>query len=66
MLGTVTRLRRYPVKSMLGEDVPHSAVGAAGLTHDPMGDSGPEPCVGVYATVVHPGHISKGDPVSFI
>lgn len=34
MLGTVTRLRRYPVKSMLGEDVPHSDVGAAGLTHD--------------------------------
>jgi MOSC domain-containing protein len=34
MLGTVTRLRRYPVKSMLGEEVPHSDVGAAGLTHD--------------------------------
>ena len=34
MLGTVTRLRRYPVKSMLGEDVPHSDVDAAGLTHD--------------------------------
>jgi MOSC domain-containing protein len=34
MLGTVTRLRRYPVKSMLGEDVPYSAVDAAGLTHD--------------------------------
>ena len=34
MLGTVTRLRRYPVKSMLGEDAPRSAVDAAGLTHD--------------------------------
>lgn len=34
MLGTIARLRRYPVKSMLGEDVPHSDVGAAGLTHD--------------------------------
>lgn len=34
MLGTVARLRRYPVKSMLGEDVPHSDVAAAGLTHD--------------------------------
>lgn len=34
MLGTVTRLRRYPVKSMLGEDVPHSDVDAAGLAHD--------------------------------
>jgi len=28
------RLRRYPVKSMLGEDVSHSDVDAAGLTHD--------------------------------
>lgn len=34
MLGTVARLRRYPVKSMLGEDVPHSDVDAAGLAHD--------------------------------
>lgn len=34
MLGTVARLRRYPVKSMLGEDVPHSDVDAAGLTRD--------------------------------
>ena len=32
----------------------------------PMGDSSPEPCAGVYATIVHPGHISKGDPVRFI
>jgi uncharacterized protein len=34
MLGTVTRMRRYPVKSMLGEDVSHSDVDAAGLTDD--------------------------------
>jgi len=34
MLGTVAQLRRYPVKSMLGEDVSHSDVDAAGLTHD--------------------------------
>ncbi|HEX4088630.1 MAG TPA: MOSC N-terminal beta barrel domain-containing protein [Trebonia sp.] len=34
MLGTVTRLRRYPVKSMLGEDVPASDVTDRGLTHD--------------------------------
>jgi uncharacterized protein len=31
----------------------------------PMGDSRPEPCAGVYATVVHPGHVGEGDPVSF-
>src|ERR1700685_4704520 len=34
MLGTVTMLRRYPVKSMLGEDVPASHVTGKGLAHD--------------------------------
>ena len=34
MLGTVTMLRRYPVKSMLGEDVPASDVTGKGLAHD--------------------------------
>jgi len=30
----------------------------------PVGDSHPEPCAGVYATVVNPGHVGEGDPVS--
>ena len=34
MLGTVARLRRYPVKSMLGEDVDASAVSRHGLAGD--------------------------------
>jgi uncharacterized protein len=34
MLGTVARLRRYPVKSVLGEDVGASAVGRHGLAGD--------------------------------
>jgi uncharacterized protein len=34
MLGTVARLRRYPVKSMLGEDVQGSDVTLAGLARD--------------------------------
>ena len=34
MLGTVTMLRRYPVKSMLGENVPASDVTDRGLAHD--------------------------------
>lgn len=34
MTGTVTRLRRYPVKSMLGEDLATSGVTAAGLAGD--------------------------------
>ena len=35
MLGTVTLLRRYPVKSMLGEDIgPHAEVTPAGLAGD--------------------------------
>jgi uncharacterized protein len=34
MLGTVTRLRRYPVKSMLGEDVDAADVDFAGLAGD--------------------------------
>jgi uncharacterized protein len=34
MLGTVARLRRYPVKSMLGEDVQGSDVTVAGLARD--------------------------------
>jgi uncharacterized protein len=34
MLGTVARLRRYPVKSMLGEDVDASEVAFTGLAGD--------------------------------
>ena len=34
MLGTVTTLRRYPVKSMLGEDLDVSDVGRDGLARD--------------------------------
>jgi MOSC domain-containing protein len=34
MLGTVARLRRYPVKSMLGEDVAASTVSRHGLAGD--------------------------------
>jgi uncharacterized protein len=34
MVGTVMMLRRYPVKSMLGEDVTASHVTASGLAHD--------------------------------
>lgn len=34
MLGTVTTLRRYPVKSMLGEDVTAAEVTSAGLAGD--------------------------------
>jgi uncharacterized protein YcbX len=34
MLGTVTRLRRYPVKSMLGEDLEAGEVSLAGLAGD--------------------------------
>jgi len=34
MLGTVARLRRYPVKSMLGEDVAAGDVTFRGLDHD--------------------------------
>ena len=34
MLGTVARLRRYPVKSMLGEDVNASMVTGHGLARD--------------------------------
>jgi uncharacterized protein len=34
MLGTVTSLRRYPVKSMLGEDLDASDVSRAGLAGD--------------------------------
>jgi uncharacterized protein YcbX len=33
-LGTVSMLRRYPVKSMLGEDVPAAAVTHSGLDRD--------------------------------
>src|SRR5579859_6464284 len=34
MLGTVTRLRRYPVKSMLGEELDAGDVSRAGLAGD--------------------------------
>ena len=34
MLGTVTTLRRYPVKSMLGEDLTASDVSHRGLARD--------------------------------
>ena len=34
MLGTVTTLRRYPVKSMLGEELDASDVGGGGMARD--------------------------------
>src|SRR5690348_3288736 len=34
MLGTVTVLRRYPVKSMLGEDLDAAEVSRSGLARD--------------------------------
>src|SRR5215469_6588407 len=34
MLGTVTVLRRYPVKSMLGEDLAEAEVSRGGLARD--------------------------------
>jgi len=34
MLGTVTVLRRYPVKSMLGEDLTEADVDGSGLARD--------------------------------
>jgi uncharacterized protein len=34
MVGTVSRLRRYPVKSMLGEDLDAGDVTFRGLDHD--------------------------------
>ena len=34
MLGTVTILRRYPVKSMLGEDLDEAEVSRSGLARD--------------------------------
>ena len=34
MLGTVAKLRRYPVKSMLGEDLSAGDVTLAGLAGD--------------------------------
>src|SRR5258708_12939122 len=34
MLGTVTILRRYPVKSMLGEDLVEAEVSRSGLARD--------------------------------
>jgi uncharacterized protein len=34
MVGTIARLRRYPVKSMLGEDLDASEVTLGGLDHD--------------------------------
>ena len=34
MLGTVTVLRRYPVKSMLGEDLDEADVSRSGLARD--------------------------------
>jgi uncharacterized protein YcbX len=35
-IGTVTNLRRYPVKSMLGQDLADAAVSTAGIAHDRM------------------------------
>ena len=32
----------------------------------PVGTGAPEPCAGVYATVVTPGHIRAGDPVALL
>lgn len=51
MLGTVTALRRYPVKSMLGEDLDASDVSHLGLARDRR---------------LRPGRICVGDAVRVI
>ena len=67
MLGTVARLRRYPVKSMLGEDLDASDVSPRGLARHnrvtPLAGLDPEPCAGVYAEVLYPGRIRVGNAV---
>src|SRR4026209_1673979 len=40
MLGTVTVLRRYPVKSMLGEDLDAAEVSRSGLARDRRAGAG--------------------------
>jgi hypothetical protein len=35
----------------------------AGHNRVPVLDMGPQPCLGVYARVLRPGRVRKGDPV---
>src|SRR5579875_463658 len=52
-LGTVTAIRRYPVKSMLGEDLPTVAITASGL-HGDRTVAVIDQQTGIVATAKHP------------
>lgn len=52
-LGTVTAIRRYPVKSMLGEDLPTVAITASGV-HGDRTVAVIDQQTGVVATAKHP------------
>ncbi|MDF2976765.1 MAG: N-terminal beta barrel domain [Actinomycetospora sp.] len=64
----VTTLSRYPVKSMLGEQLEAAVLDAPDLPFDrrhrvEVPGFGMLPCAGVYAEVVHGGPACRGDAV---
>lgn len=59
--GTVSAVWRFPVKSMLGEQIKALA------RHNRLDVGGaPYPCAGVYATTESPGTIREGDEVRLV
>ena len=63
-VGVVSKLWRYPVKSMLGEECREVELQARGFDGDRLfAVQDAQAQFGVYAEVVKPGRVAAGDPV---
>ncbi len=66
-LHVIARTPRCAVPTLAHGDLPRDTEALRVLAQhnrvEPMGSAPPEPCAGVYAQVLNPGHIRTGDPV---
>jgi uncharacterized protein YcbX len=67
VLRVIARTPRCAVPTLAHGDLPRDAEALRVLARHnriaPQEDLDPEPCAGVYAEVLHPGHVRTGDPV---
>jgi uncharacterized protein len=67
VLRVIARTPRCAIPTLAHGHLPRNAEALRVLARHnrviPMEDLGPEPCAGVYAEVLHPGHVRTGDTV---
>jgi uncharacterized protein YcbX len=69
VLRVIARTGRCAVPTLAHGDLPRDTEALRVLARHnripPMPEADPEPCAGVYAQVLNPGHVSTSDPVRF-